>query len=339
MVHKEPAINAKADKEQASTSQSATADANLAIGVVSQISKDDEEDDSGADMQNMVFTIPVDHQGTAVYIKGWTVANSDKPPIVIVHDLGENIGLYRTAAKALGDQGYSVFGFDLRGHGRSGRFLGHIPHFDTLVNDLLQVVAWIRYKSNRRVPIIISQGMGALISINFQQTYPDLMQAGILIAPVLDNRMRMPLLQRVLVRTLAEILPRVRLPRTLVPRFITRFPTESTISSEIYRGITANFAKELMNALNEAAEAFHKYTAKSLIIAPSDAAIFDFSFIEGLLCDHPNADQLKVVCLEKINIQPLSSGEAELAIVMQEILPWLEALSVQAADSEVAAEP
>ncbi len=325
MVDKETASNVAKSKVSKGLDQSASDDRAV---FAAQLSPQPSSGEQGvSDKQNMVFTIPVDHEGTAVYIKGWTVANSDKPPIVIVHDLGENISLYRLAAKTLGDQGYSVFGFDLRGHGRSGRFLGHIPHFDTLVKDLLQVVAWIRYKSNRRVPILISQGMGALISIYFQNTHPDMVQANILIAPVLDNRMRMPFVQRVLVRTLAELLPRVRLPRTLVPRFITRFPSDATLSSEIYRGITANFAKELMNAVNEAAEAFHQYAAKSLIIVPADASIFDFSFIEGLLKNHPHAENLKVVCLEGINIQPLSSGEAELAIVMQEILPWLELLT------------
>ena len=56
----------------------------------------------------------------------------------LVHDLGERADLYKRTAMSFVERGYSTYAFDLRGHGRSGRRLGHAPGFTILVKDLLQ---------------------------------------------------------------------------------------------------------------------------------------------------------------------------------------------------------
>ncbi|MFW7382203.1 MAG: alpha/beta fold hydrolase [Oligoflexus sp.] len=281
-------------------------------------------DEDTDDTQNLVYSIPVDHEGTAVFVKGWAKANSEYPPLVIVHDLGENIALYRTAARRLGEEGFSVFGFDLRGHGRSGRLLGHIPHFDSLVNDLLQVVAWIRFKSNRRVPLIVGQGLGALITVYFQKAYPQMVDGSVLVAPVLDHKLRLTLVHRLLVRGMAEVLPRSRLPRSLVPRFVTRAPAVEGMVEKTYHGITANFAKELINAVMRVGDHFKQFETPSLIIAPETEQGYDFENLFQMIAQHPHAAQFHPMPLAGIGLQPLTADEAQLETVMKVMLPWLK---------------
>ena len=40
-------------------------------------------------VQKIVFSLPVDHVGTTVYVKGWKFEENSNAPIVIIHDLGE----------------------------------------------------------------------------------------------------------------------------------------------------------------------------------------------------------------------------------------------------------
>lgn len=282
-----------------------------------------DSDEDVDDTQNLVYSIPVDHEGTAVYVKGWAKANSPYPPLVIVHDLGENISLYRPAAKRLGEEGFSVFGFDLRGHGRSGRLLGHIPHFDSLVNDLLQVVAWIRFKSNRRIPLIVGQGLGALITVYFQKAYPKLVHGSVLVAPALDHKLRLSTFHRLLIRGLAEILPRSRLPRSLVPRFVSRAPADNA-PDRSYHGITANFAKELMNAVMGVNENFQQFTTPTLIITPSAEQGFEFSNLFQMIANHPNPMLFQSERLPGLGLHPLTSDPGQLEAVLQVMVPWLK---------------
>src|SRR5690606_5848236 len=113
-------------------------------------------------VRNLVYICPVDHVGTSVFVKGWVVPGSRQHPIVLVHDLGETVYMMGGLATKLAEAGYSVYSFDQRGHGQSGRRLGHIPGFNQLALDLLQVVAWVKHKEGGRKPVIVGQGLGAL---------------------------------------------------------------------------------------------------------------------------------------------------------------------------------
>jgi len=281
-------------------------------------------DEDADDTQNLVYSIPVDHDGTAVFVKGWAKANSEYPPLVIVHDLGENMALYRAAAKRLGEEGFSVFGFDLRGHGRSGRLLGHIPHFDNLVNDLLQVVAWIRFKSNRRIPLVVGQGLGALITVYFQKAYPHMIHGAVLVAPVLDHKLRLTLMHRLLVRGMAEVLPRSRLPRSWLPRFVARAVIAEGSTERSYHGITANFAKELINAVMRVDHNFQQFKTPSLVIAPASEQGYDFNNLFQMIAQHPDPAQFESLQLAGIGLQPLTADLEQLEIVLKVMVPWLK---------------
>jgi acylglycerol lipase len=66
-----------------------------------------------------------------------------EPPVVspravvcLVHGLGEHSSRYAHVAEAFGKEGFILFGFDQRGHGRSGGARGHISSIDDFMNDI-----------------------------------------------------------------------------------------------------------------------------------------------------------------------------------------------------------
>ncbi|SMF47966.1 alpha/beta hydrolase [Pseudobacteriovorax antillogorgiicola] len=281
------------------------------------------EDEDDRDTQNLVFTVPVDHSGTSVYLKGWLQPESPFPPLVLVHDLGENVRMYKNFAKELGDKGFHVYGFDLRGHGRSGRLLGYVPHFESLVDDLLQVVAWIRYKSNRQLPIIVGQGVGGLITIFFHKKYPEYVRQCVLVAPVISEGDTMSPFYRTFIRTMAEIAPRMRLPRAIVPQFLSLGGTEPSKKQQKFQGITLNFAKEVMNAIGEVPQAITAFNSPGMIIAPQQVGRYDLKALKEMLSGLESEYDISLVEVSNIGTQPLTTQE-ELLVVLDSIYPWLE---------------
>lgn len=282
-------------------------------------------EDEDKDTLNLVYTIPVDHNGTSIYLKGWMHSESKFPPVVIVHDLGESVRSYRSTAEAMGHRGFSVFVFDLRGHGRSGRHLGHVPNFETLVEDLLQVVAWVRFKNDGQLPIILAQGVGALIAIYFKKKYAKYTRETILVAPVVSEGTSLSPIYRTFIKSMAEVTPRMRLPRSIVPQFLSMGGTEPTSNQQKFQGITLHFAKEVLYAIGGVSNAIKSLTGPVMLIVPKGVEAYDQQVLETMLENLSFKDDLKLVELENIGTQALARTE-EHEIVLDSVYNWLESV-------------
>ena len=312
-----------AEPEAPSEDQEASAETEDVV----ELGPDEPRDGLAGDVDITVFSCPVDHQGNTVHVKGWVKSGTERPPLIFVHDLGEHIGLYRPAARELVAAGYSVYGFDLRGHGLSGPTLGHIPNFNTLVNDLLQVVAWIRFKSMRKVPILIGQGIGALIAVYFQRAYPKLCPGAVLAAPYLSVNAYTSTLKRFIIRTLAETAPRIRLPAAMTPAFMSHYATshgtQDATHPQPFHGITANFANELLRAINRAPDEFARFDCPTLILCPERDPFCDYSRLRELVEAHPQRAGISIESLPDAGHHLLTEEESALAQALSHIVPWL----------------
>jgi alpha-beta hydrolase superfamily lysophospholipase len=201
--------------------------------LISEAIKEDSRSEFGIDVQRFVDACPVDHNGTTVYVKGWLMPTNERTALLI-HDIGEEVGVYRETAIRLSKKGYNCYGFDLRGHGRSGRKLGHVADFRTLVQDLLQVVAWVKHREGGRLPLLVGQGVGALVAYSFANTYPKLVREMVLAAPYFEAKTKLTFV----IRALAEVLPTLNLPKRLRPRFSDRRSSGSPVSAQLVREIS-----------------------------------------------------------------------------------------------------
>lgn len=291
-----------------------------------------------SDLQKLVSSLPVDHAGTTVYVKGWRRAADSQQPIIIVHDLGEHTELYRTTAREFIAAGYAVYIFDLRGHGRSGRRLGHAPSFDVLVKDLLQVAAWVRHKERGKAPIILGHGIGALITIEFTKAHGNFCKAAILSAPTLELTHEISPLARMLVRVLAEIAPTFRMPTRLTPLF-TKAPQASALDdaeeasdthqeheggrTPYFPRLTAIFTQELLNAIKRTVATFIEYHGSVLILCPEQDSVCNYAALKKSAALH-NEHNLRIVDLPDTDHGIFTSNEAARKTAMAVILPWLE---------------
>jgi len=76
-----------------------------------------------------------------LFAQAWTPEGEVKAVLALVHGLGEHSGRYQDVARTLNREGYALFGFDLRGHGRTEGPRGHFSYtaalddVDRLINE------------------------------------------------------------------------------------------------------------------------------------------------------------------------------------------------------------
>ena len=282
-------------------------------------------------VDKVVTTLPVDHFGTTVYLKGWRQADSTNPPIIIVHDLGEHIDLYRETAYAFLANGYNVYCFDLRGHGRSGRRLGHAPRFNILVKDLLQVAAWVRHKEDGRLPIILGHGIGGLITNEFTRAHGAFCRAVVLSAPCLDLNSEISAPSAFALRFLADWFPTFRIPPRLAPKFArdlkhARSDTDDGAKVPYFPRLTAGFTQELLSAIQRSRADFIEYHGSVLILCPDLDPICDYTATRKAAAIH-DKNNLQVTNLPGIGHNLFTEADATRDAALAIILPWLAAIA------------
>ena len=103
--------------------------------------------------------------GLALVRRDWPFADASGT-IVIVHGLGEHIGRYAHVAARLNAAGWSVVGYDQRGHGAGPGQRGRIAAADDLLADLAAVVDTVRAET-RGPLVLLGHSLGGLVAARF----------------------------------------------------------------------------------------------------------------------------------------------------------------------------
>lgn len=133
-------------------------------------------------------------KGEVYGVKG--AANGHRA-ILIIHGFGEHSGRYLHFPHFLGDVAETVYGFDLRGHGRSEGLRGHADRFDTFVDDAKAAVMDLHQKlmeKHGKAEIhLFGHSMGGHIGLRLLLLCPDLPVASASIsAPFLGMKEKAP---------------------------------------------------------------------------------------------------------------------------------------------------
>jgi alpha-beta hydrolase superfamily lysophospholipase len=283
----------------------------------------EQEPIGSAKIQKIVYSCRIDHAGTIIKVLGWKVENSTRPPIVIAHDVGESIERYEALARAFASEGYSVYGFSMRGHD-GGLRLGSIPSFSLLVNDLLQVLAWAKHNEEGRKPVVFARGMGALLALSLTRGHGKFLQALIFVSPMFNLNYNLTPFRRFLIRTIADVAPRLRLPRWLSPTF-TNSGQETYVYTDKKRNpkLNSHFTFELLNSVAQSKKLLKKMHMPSLIVCPLADPALRYEFLKPLAHKHKYAGQFTIKFVEGEDNLPLAEGGNTFRYVTQTVLKWL----------------
>ncbi len=129
--------------------------------------------------------------------------------VVIVHGYGEHSSRHSVVAEKLAGDGYFVYAFDLRGHGRSSGPRCFVDRFSEYSDDLKESVLRVRDICPGRQLFILAHSMGGLISAELAADRSVRLDGMILSAPSLMLGSDFPEWKKMLVIFLSRLFPRL----------------------------------------------------------------------------------------------------------------------------------
>lgn len=137
-----------------------------------------------------------------------------KASVVLVHGMGEHIMRYDHWAEKFVNQGYAVTGLDHRGHGRSEGKRGHIPSYESLLQDAdLLIKKSLEFFPDKPV-ILYGHSLGGNIVLNHALTRKNISRY-IVTSPWLQLSFTPSSIKLILAKTMKRILPGLLQPSGL----------------------------------------------------------------------------------------------------------------------------
>ncbi|MFX1427545.1 MAG: alpha/beta hydrolase [Promethearchaeota archaeon] len=121
-----------------------------------------------------------------------------KAYIIALHGWGTTSGRLKNVSEYLTGNGYAVYAFDLRGHGKNtGNTPGHIDSIDHVLKDTLLFMDFIKTIAKEKKIFIMGHSFGGLISLIFAINHPTL--PGVLVSsPLLGMYLKLSIGKKVI---------------------------------------------------------------------------------------------------------------------------------------------
>ena len=158
------------------------------------------------------------------YMQGWEPEGKPKAVVCLVHGLGEHTGRYEHVGKVLNAAGYALFGFDLRGHGKTSGPRGHIPSLDAVMQDIQQFIAFQKQNFPRTPIFLYGHSLGGMFALAYAIQYNNELQGVIVTGAGLHSPLREQKAKVTLVNILGSLFPAIILSSGLDPATISRDP-------------------------------------------------------------------------------------------------------------------
>src|SRR4051812_29822385 len=140
-----------------------------------------------------------------LFLRVARVAGPIRAEVVVTHGLGEHSGRYAHVATALAGRGLRMWGYDVRGHGRSDGRRGDARRYEGLLEDLGLV--FTEAARHGRPIFLMGHSMGAQISLNFLLSRPVECRGAVIASPWLRLAFTPPFWRRALAGAAARIFP------------------------------------------------------------------------------------------------------------------------------------
>ncbi|MEO5888319.1 MAG: alpha/beta fold hydrolase, partial [Anaerolineales bacterium] len=129
--------------------------------------------------------------------------------ITLVHGLGEHTGRYLHVGKILTDAGYSLVGFDLRGHGKSDGARGHFPSLNAVIQDIRQFSKFLVQRYPDIPHFLYGHSLGGLLSLAYALQYPAGLNGVIITGAALRSSLQEQKNKIAMVNLLGSLLPTI----------------------------------------------------------------------------------------------------------------------------------
>ena len=146
-----------------------------------------------------------------------------KASIIMVHGMGEHIMRYDRWAEKFVNRGYAFIGMDHRGHGRSEGKRGHIPSYESLLQDVDMLVNKTKESFSGKPVILYGHSLGGNIILNHALTRKNIFRY-VVTSPWLRLSFKPSSVKLALAKAMKKILPGLLQPSGLNVGHISHDP-------------------------------------------------------------------------------------------------------------------
>ena len=148
-------------------------------------------------------------KGLELYYQSWHPPATAHAVIVMVHGHGGHSGIFDRVVEFLTQQNYLVYGFDLRGNGRSPGQRGYIDNWAEFRTDLTAFIDLVTAENPDLPMFLLGQSLGGAIVLDYALHNADSIKGLIVMSPALGLGISPGLI--FLSKLLSAILPRFSL--------------------------------------------------------------------------------------------------------------------------------
>lgn len=189
--------------------------------------------------------------GLELYYQSWHPSTATKAVLIIVHGHGGHSDLFTRMVEYFIQRDYSLYSFDLRGHGRSPGQRGYINSWTEYRADLTAFIELVTSQNPNLPWFLLGQSLGGTIVLDYILTATIKPQGLIVMSPALS--LGVVPWKMAIGRLLSRILPRFSLDSGIDleagsrdPQVVAAYAQDTLRHS---RG-TARLATELLQAIN-----------------------------------------------------------------------------------------
>ncbi|MFQ5890906.1 MAG: alpha/beta hydrolase [Gemmatimonadota bacterium] len=224
--------------------------------------------------------------GLRLFYRAWEIRDP-RATVLLVHGLGEHSGRYEGVARALNAAGFSAYGLDLRGHGRSQGRRGHVRAFEHLLQDVDRLRRRVcSYDAVHCPTFLLGQSLGGLVTLRYLQEYgcPSL-RGAVAVAPFIRLTMEVPAWKFRFGRLADRLAPAITLDNELRPEVLFREDAEREAYRSdplVHRRISARLWAEMLRNAKRLVDREQRIGVPVLFQLPGTDLVVDSAASEAL---------------------------------------------------------
>lgn len=224
------------------------------------------------------------YKGANLFFQRWENPRA-RGTLIITHGHGEHSDSYLRVVEALKNEAWTVYAWDMRGHGRSEGIRGYAESFDDYCKDYYEFLKVVLAEpAVKKGPVVfLCHSMGGLVQLKTLLQHPEIKpDAVVFSSPLVGIGVQVPTFKRVGAEWLRKLLPTVTLSNEVTNEDVTRDPEiireleqdpyrHDRISAGVYLGFLESFPIVFNSARDWKLKTLLQISDKDPVVSSSEA--------------------------------------------------------------------
>jgi alpha-beta hydrolase superfamily lysophospholipase len=230
--------------------------------------------------------------GERLLLQAWLPVGPDPeaPPapsavIAVVHGYGDHGGRYTWLGEDMAARGYSVYAYDLRGHGLSSGRRGQVGRFDDYLDDTAVFLDEVRRQQPGAPLFLLGHSLGGLICARFAEERAPDVTGLILSSPFLQLAEAVPPSRVAAAKLMAKVWPSRDIGNTVRAAQLSHDQgvVDTYVTDPLVHHVApARWAAALLTAQDAAMAGASRISLPLLVLYGTEDQVVDVAFIEAL---------------------------------------------------------